>query len=111
MLINSSFADVFDEINEIFGLVQNDDIDKIMYDVHECIIFENIPNKEGLLFDVIVSINENEQYKIRLIMAIPLLNILRKFIVDMVAVTKNGGYKKKLTIKDHYQFQLILTLN
>ena len=65
--INSSFADVFDEINEICVLGQHDNIDEIMYNVHECIIFENLPHEEGLFFDNILSINEKEQYEIRLI--------------------------------------------
>ena len=73
-LINSSFNDIFDGINEIFVLNQYDDMNKINYDIHKCVIFENISHENNLFFDHILTLNEGETYDLRLIMTLNFLS-------------------------------------
>ena len=79
-LINSSFDDIFDDIDEIIVLTKHDDINKINFDIHECDIFEHIPHENDLYFDNILTVNKDEPYELRLIMTknCPMLKIGRR---------------------------------
>ena len=96
-LINSSFNDIFDGINEIIVLSQYDDINEINFDTHECVIFEHIPHENGLYFDDILILNEGETYELRLIMTI---NFLSDIKYNSQVYSRHGGVFKKWWLQE-----------
>ena len=92
LLINSSFNNIFDAMNEIFALWQYDDIKEINYDIHECVILEHIPHENYVYFDNILTVNEGETYELRLKMTINFLSDIK--YNSQVYSRHGGGFKK-----------------
>ena len=85
--------DVFDGIDEICVLSQDDDFFNIDFNIHQCVIFEHITYENNLRFDDILTLeNENEKYELRTIMTVSHVSDVK---YNACIYSRHGGCYKR----------------
>ena len=106
--INSSFNEVFVDINEICVLTQFNDIYDINFELHQCVIYEDIPYENGLYFDEILTINDNYNHVLHLVMTI---NPQSETKYNSKIHSRHGGLFKKWWLQEENEKKLIPNSN